>query len=143
MKSYFLVFVQFTLIFLMLMPLGTSSDTLFAGLVIMLIGGGVGFAALQKNSIGNFNIRPDIKEECRLIRSGIYGYIRHPMYSSVLLIMLGVLTIYPTRNELILYMLLLLTLLVKMFYEEHLWHCDGEEYREYAAQTKRLFPYVF
>lgn len=40
---------------------------------------------LAHNRIGNFNIRPVPKAGGRLITSGPYGRIRHPMYTAVLL----------------------------------------------------------
>ncbi len=143
MKSYLLVFTQFFIIFLMLLPLGEFSSSLYVGGAVVLLGGLIGLAALYANRVGNFNVRPDIRENCVLITSGIYAFIRHPMYSSVLVMMLGIVIIYPLIYEEILYGILVITLLVKMFYEESLWHCEGEEYKVYAKNTKRLIPYVF
>lgn len=40
---------------------------------------------LAHNRIGNFNIRPEPKTGGRLITTGPYRWIRHPMYSAVLL----------------------------------------------------------
>jgi len=144
MKSNFLVFIQFTAIFLMLLPVGTqTSEYSYIGLVVVFIGILVGILALSKNKLGNFNIRPDIKENCSLITTGIYAYIRHPMYTSVLVSMFGVMLIYINVFEIIIYVILLLNMLVKMFYEENLWLCTSEEYVSYVKNTKRLVPYIF
>jgi len=143
MKSYLLVFMQFFIIFLMLLPLGEVSSSLYIGGAVLLLGGLIGLAALYANRVGNFNVRPDIRENCVLITSGIYAFIRHPMYSSVLLMMLGILIIYPIVYEAVLYGALVVTLLVKMFYEEKLWHCESQEYKIYSENTKRLIPYLF
>lgn len=43
------------------------------------------FWTLAHNRIGNFNIRPVPKAGGRLITSGPYRQIRHPMYTAVLL----------------------------------------------------------
>lgn len=45
----------------------------------------LGLWTLAHNRIGNFNIRPTPKAGGKLITSGPYQYIRHPMYSAVLL----------------------------------------------------------
>ena len=127
----------------MLLPLGEPISNLYLAIFIFLIGGFIGLGALFENRVGNFNIRPDIREDCSLVTSGIYAFIRHPMYSSVLLMMLSIAVLYPTPYEGVLYTLLLITLLIKMFYEESLWHCESREYKEYAAGTKRLIPYIF
>jgi len=144
MKSNFLVFIQFLAIFLMILPIGTqTSEYTFIGLILVFLGVSIGALAISKNNLGNFNIRPDIKDDCTLIKSGIYKYIRHPMYTSVLVSMLGVLLIYINIFEIVIYIILLLNMLTKMFYEESLWLCKSEEYREYTKNTKRLIPYIF
>ena len=143
MKSTLLVFTQFFIIFLMVLPLGTSSQTIIIGLVVIGAGGAIGLLALSKNKLGNFNVRPDIREDCTLITSGIYAYIRHPMYMSVLVSMLGIVVIYPMKYEYVLYGVLVTTLLIKLFYEESLWKCESEEYILYTKKTKRLIPFLF
>jgi len=144
MKSRFLVFVQFLSIFLMILPLGTqTSEYTPTGLIFIFLGVTIGVLAINKNNLGNFNIRSDIKDDCTLITSGIYKYIRHPMYTSVLVSMLGVLLIYINIYEIVIYGVLLLNMLVKMFYEESLWLCESQEYKEYTKNTKRLIPYIF
>ena len=128
----------------MLLPIGIkTSQYLFIGLFIVLIGISVGILALSKNQLGNFNVRPIIKENCSLITTGIYSYIRHPMYTSVLVSMFGVLLIDMNIFKIIIYAVLLLNILVKMFYEESLWLCKSQEYLLYTKNTKRLIPYIF
>ena len=143
MKSNILVFTQFFVIFLMSLPFGAPTQTLYFGLGVMSIGGIVGLLALKENRLGNFNIRPDLREDCSLVTTGIYGFIRHPMYTSVLIMMLGVVAIYPMNYEYILYGVLLVTLLIKLFYEESIWKCESPEYIEYTKQTKRIIPFIF
>jgi protein-S-isoprenylcysteine O-methyltransferase Ste14 len=143
MKSRILVFIQFLSIFLMILPLGGEVQNLYSGLVIVMAGFTVGLFALKAHTPGNFNIRPDIKENCTLVSHSIYKYIRHPMYASVLLSMFGVLVLYANIYVSVIYLLLLVNMLTKMFYEESLWHCKGEEYKEYEKTTKRLIPYIF
>jgi protein-S-isoprenylcysteine O-methyltransferase Ste14 len=143
MKSKFLVFMQFFVIFLMILPLSEPTSNFYLAMGVSLFGAFIGLLALMKNRFGNFNITPDIREDCTLITTGIYAFVRHPMYISVLLMMSGVVLLYPMMYEFVLYGVLCVTLLTKMFYEEHLWHCESEEYKEYARSTKRLIPYIF
>ena len=143
MKSKILVGLQFFIIFLMLLPLSSTTIHLELGLTILSIGVIVGLVAINTHEQGNFNIRPDIKENCKLVTGGIYSYIRHPMYLSVILSMLGITTIYFTYYEVSLFILLVITLLVKLFYEESLWKCHGTEYGQYMKKTKRLIPFIF
>ncbi len=143
MKSKILVFIQFFLIILMLLPLSQVVSYKFFGILFFIIGASVGIIAILKQPRDNFNIRPDIKENCLLVTDGIYAYIRHPMYLSVIISMLGVLLLKFSILELILYFLLFLNMIIKMFYEENLWHCEGSDYKEYTKNTKRLIPYIF
>jgi len=143
MKSKILVFMQFFFITLMLLPLSHSVSYKIFASVFLLLGLSVGLLAILKHPRKNFNIRPDIKENCLLMTDGIYAYIRHPMYFSVIVSMLGVLLLKFSTLELVLYTLLVVNMLVKMFYEESLWHCEGTEYKEYSKNTKRLIPYIF
>jgi len=143
LKSKILVTLQFFIIFLMFLKYGTQTRYLYVGLAITFLGIIIGILAFKEHESNNFNIRPDIKENCKLVTTGIYTYIRHPMYLAVLLSMLGVVLIYFTYYELILFICLLSTLLVKLFYEESLWKCHSRAYNEYLRNTKRLIPYIF
>lgn len=109
----------------------------------MFLGAVVGILALYANRIGNFNIRPDIKDGCKLITYGIYKYIRHPMYLSVILLGLGMVLLYPYPIQIIFYIALVIVLVIKMLYEESLWRSHLDEYEDYMKKTKRLIPFVF
>jgi protein-S-isoprenylcysteine O-methyltransferase Ste14 len=143
MKSKILVFLQFFIIFLMLLAFGEETHYLWSGLSISIIGVIIGLIAINTHERGNFNIRPDIKESCELVTHGIYAYIRHPMYLSVLTMMFGVMLIYLSWYELILYLFLLVVMVTKLLYEESLWHCHSKEYEAYTKRTKRLIPFIF
>ena len=143
MKSKILVFVQFASILIMLLPLGTPTSYFYFGMFFIVIGLTVGLAALSVNKLGTFNIRRDIKEDCTLVKEGVYAYIRHPMYTSVLVSMFGVMLLYFNVLIIGVYVVLVINMLLKMFYEESLWHCHSEEYLEYTKNTSRLIPKVF
>jgi protein-S-isoprenylcysteine O-methyltransferase Ste14 len=143
MKSKILVFIQFSTIFLMFAPFGGGVQHLYLGLSLIIPGLLVGLFAIANHPVGNFNIRPDIKENCTLISHGIYKYIRHPMYASVLSSMLGVALMYANIYTSILYLILLANMLTKMFYEESLWGQKECGYDEYSSTTYRLIPFVF
>jgi len=141
MKSKLLVFTQFFIIFIMLLPLGTETKNIFPGIFIITVGMIIGILALYVNRF--FNIRPDIKTNASLVTSGVYAYIRHPMYTAVLIMMLGIVILYPVIYVFLAYILLICTLLVKLFYEESLWKAQSSEYALYMKETKRLVPFIF
>lgn len=84
-----LVILQFGLLLLLAVAAGVSIDNAAALAVPagVLVAASLALAAwtLAHNRIGNFNIRPLPKAGGRLVTSGPYQWIRHPMYSAVLL----------------------------------------------------------
>ena len=139
--SYLLVSLQFIFIALLAIHHGLYMPSSFA-LFIFLIGGGFGFYTLKCNTISNFNIVPEIKENASLITTGAYRYIRHPMYFSVLVMMLGVVVSKPTLFSFFIYVLLVVTLFLKAHKEEILWMEQSSEYQNYRQKTKRIIPFV-
>lgn len=139
--SYFLVSLQFILIAILLMTHGLQTPNTFA-LLIFLLGCGFGLYTVRHNKLGNFNITPEIKENASLITTGAYRYIRHPMYFSVLVMMLGVVVSKPTLLSFVIYVLLVVTLFLKAQKEETLWMEQSSEYKTYMQQTKRIIPFI-
>lgn len=78
-----------------------------------------------------------------LVTNGVYGYIRHPQYVGLFLIMFGWLVHWPTLLTLILF-----PILVGVYYwlavkeEKGLEKLFGTEYERYKAHTPRFFPHL-
>ena len=53
---------------------------------ILLLGGSLGIWALQTMGIHNLHVFPEIPEDGKFVDRGPYRWIRHPMYTSVLLV---------------------------------------------------------
>ncbi len=142
MYSRALVFAQFFLIGLMAV---LSSDLLFsrAGLTITVSGAVFGIWTTRYNTIGNFNIRPELKEGCALVMHGPYRLVRHPMYTSVMLMTLGMAIGTPIVLEWISFVLLIVILILKANREEELWSCHDEAYEAYKTRTKRFIPFIY
>lgn len=92
---------------------------------------------------GNFSIGPLPKQESELIKSGPYQLIRNPMYLS-LLIYFGVFLIEDFNwFGLNFYLWLLLTLILKLHFEESLLKQKFPLQSAYFSETKRLIPYLY
>jgi len=142
MYSYALVYGQFALIAAMLF-LGYAGLASVPAAAVFAAGLGFGFWALAHNRLGNFNIRPDIRHGCDMVDGGPYRYVRHPMYTSVLGMMLGVLVGTPTVPELLLFAALLAVLSAKARKEERLW-CDHHPgYAAYRTRTRMFVPFLW
>ncbi|HHV63551.1 MAG TPA: isoprenylcysteine carboxylmethyltransferase family protein [Peptococcaceae bacterium] len=78
-----------------------------------------------------------------VVKSGVYKYIRHPQYTGLLLLSLGMLIEWATLPLLILY-----PVIVAMYVrlakreEEDMLKEFGEEYREYMRTTKMFIPFL-
>ena len=79
-----------------------------------------------------------------LITTGVYHYIRHPMYAALLYLTWGIALKNPTINIICLAFFASLMLLRTVLVEEreNLAYF-GEEYREYMKHTKRFVPWLF
>ncbi len=136
-----LVFLQFTLIgLIMLLSKGFFSSWL--SLLIFLLGAGLGIWALLHNKVGNFNIQPKMKEGAVLVTSGIYGFVRHPMYLSVIVMSLAFVLSSVTLLQSFLFFALVFVLFLKAKREESLWMKESEEYAKYRANTKLFLPFL-
>jgi protein-S-isoprenylcysteine O-methyltransferase Ste14 len=79
-----------------------------------------------------------------LVKSGIYKYIRHPMYSSLLFLTWGIYLKNPDWIFLIAAVLSSLFLFATARTDEK--ECIeyfGDEYIEYLLKTKRFIPFIF
>ena len=136
-----LVTLQFGLISLMIL-FSKGVVHSFTAILIFTAGLLLGLWAISHNQRKNFHIRPELKEGCRLITSGAYKWIRHPMYSSVILMMLGVVLSTPTPIEFLLFFTLIIVLVLKAKREEKLWCRHDEAYIAYKNRTKLFIPYI-
>lgn len=142
MYSRVLVFAQFFLVGLMAF-LSAGIFHSFFGLLILGIGVLFGVWAIMHNRLGNFNIRPELKEGCSLVMSGPYRLVRHPMYTSVMLISLAMAVGTPIVLEWGSFILLMIVLALKAEREERLWCIGNAEYVLYRKETKRFVPFIY
>ena len=136
-----LVFLQFSLIGLILF---FSQGFILnpVAIVVFTIGLLIGIWALSYNKLGNFNIQPKLKEGSSLITTGIYKYIRHPMYLSVITTMFAFVLSTANLLETLFFISLLFVLILKAKKEERLWIEHDEEYAHYKERTKLFIPFI-
>lgn len=118
----------------------------FAGSILLLIlqiaGVLLGVWAIAAMGIGNTNISPLVKQDAQLITDGPYAFIRHPMYSAVLLAIWPLIADQCSPLRLAAGLILTADLVVKMLYEESLLKERFAGYETYMEKTKRLIPFV-
>lgn len=109
-----------------------------AGLSVLL-----GVWALAYNRLGNFNIHPAPKASGTLVTGGPYRWIRHPMYSAVLLGAAAMAWLVQPLVGVTAWCALLLVLLTKARLEERWLREHHAGYAAYCQQSKRFVPWVF
>lgn len=107
-----------------------------------LSGGIVSVWAVWTMGLRRLRIGPVPPAEARLLTHGPYRWIRHPMYSGLLLAAAAVLLERFTWQRALFWLALLAALVAKLRYEECYLKARFPEYEEYRRRTKGLLPFV-
>ena len=78
-----------------------------------------------------------------LVTSGPYHFIRHPIYTAICLFTVAGVASHWSWGAGVCGVLVISSLVMRMFCEETLVAKRFPEYREYAANTWRMIPYVY
>jgi protein-S-isoprenylcysteine O-methyltransferase Ste14 len=102
---------------------------------------GVGLAGRAFRDLGRaISISPEPKIGATLVRTGVYGFLRHPMYTSVVLIAVGMLWVRPSPRVLGTAALVVAFYLLKARYEEARLRARYPEYEVHARETYGVIP---
>jgi protein-S-isoprenylcysteine O-methyltransferase Ste14 len=78
-----------------------------------------------------------------LVKSGIYGYIRHPLYLSIFLLGTGIMLKNPEKVQLVLGIVNLIAVYITARIEENEMIAKfGDQYRIYMKDTKMFIPFI-
>ncbi len=85
-----------------------------------------------------------LEKTTKLVTSGIYRYIRHPMYSSLLFLGFGIFFKAPALRGLVLLILVIIFLVLTANAEEtEDIQYFGDTYRDYMKSTRKFIPYLW
>jgi protein-S-isoprenylcysteine O-methyltransferase Ste14 len=83
-------------------------------------------------------------DDHRLIQSGPYAYVRHPMYLGWWVAMFGLTLLYPVWMILLLFIFSVVSFIGRARREEKvLAERFGDQWTEYTKHTKRLIPFIY
>jgi protein-S-isoprenylcysteine O-methyltransferase Ste14 len=107
----------------------------------------VGIAATvyaQLDMGDSWRIGVDPSETTTLVRSGVFGWVRNPIFTAMLVFGLGIALVTPNVVAGVGFLLLLVTieLQVRVVEEPYLLTVHGDAYRGYLATVGRFFPSV-
>jgi protein-S-isoprenylcysteine O-methyltransferase Ste14 len=114
----------------------------YFGVLLMVLG--LGFAVWARFVLGrNWSGIVTVKEDHTLITRGPYAWVRHPIYTGILLALLGTAVTLGTVLNFVEVPVIAFALWLKLRTEEKfMLETFGEQYSAYGRRVKALIPYV-
>ncbi|BCU81041.1 hypothetical protein JIR001_08240 [Polycladomyces abyssicola] len=110
---------------------------------ILLVSGMV-WAVWARLNLGiHWSSAVQLREKQQVVQTGPYRWVRHPIYTGIILIILGLNLINPQWTGFLGWILVVASYWVKSGLEEKLLVTQfGDEYRTYQQRSRRLIPWI-
>jgi protein-S-isoprenylcysteine O-methyltransferase Ste14 len=131
-------------IFLYQLQIGGNIIINYSGLVVIILGIILRFVSVY--SLGKFfTVDVTIRHDHRLMKDGIYKYLRHPSYSGSVLSFIGFgLSLNNWGSLIVISIPVLFAMISRIKTEEQVLSAEfGDEYTEYMKRTWRLLPLIY
>jgi protein-S-isoprenylcysteine O-methyltransferase Ste14 len=121
------------------------SSPVFEGLGVALLVAGLVFSVWARIHLGaNWSGIVTVKKDHELIRTGPYAWVRHPIYTGILLGLLGTVIALDEWRGLFAFVLMTIGFVLKLRIEERWLHeIFGEPYALYKREVPALFPGIY
>lgn len=143
-EGNFLLYAQLVLL-LLLFYLGNLKNVFNNFLLLGIFAAGLVVLIVSYLNIGpqSYSPFPQPTKANVFSQNGLYRYLRHPMYSG--LIVLGIALVFSSmRLETFIVLVALIVILnLKADQEEELLSQKYKEYQEYITKTKKFIPYLY
>lgn len=140
--AWSMVILQFTMLGLLIFT-GAVIPNKWWVVVMMVIGGLLGLWAIYTIRLGNLSISPYVREGGTMVAKGPYRFIRHPMYTGLIIVAWALVGNYYTPSRLLFALILTTALVIKLHLEEVYLKRSFEPYSEYTRKTKKLIPFLY
>ena len=143
-KGPLLVALQFLLLAALALAPGSTSVGIIqkAFGVFIFLAGLIGLLRAARDLGSALTPLPESKDGASFITSGLYKFVRHPIYSFLLLISTGVLLFKNSPEALIAILGLVVLLNIKYRYEDKILVAKWPEAENYQATVPALIPRV-
>ncbi len=141
-SSHLLVVLQAAFLVICCLPIGWRNAGSPWFLLGCAVGSVLGLIVLYYNRPGNFAVYPEVKTGAQLITHGPYRYVRHPMYTALMIMMAGIAGYNGHWVNYLAALGITTVVVMKAYREEELLPLVFPQYAVYKAQTKRFVPYV-
>jgi len=107
------------------------------GVIVLLISGYLAFTGL-------YIVFGQVREKPEVIRKGVFGVVRHPIYLGEILLYLGLLFFSTSLAAVAVWVIAIVFLHYLSWHEERLLLARfGDEYRRYMQEVPMYFPRLF
>lgn len=120
-----------------------ASLSTFIGASLMIVGI-VGVGISQATMGSSWRVGVDTSEKTALVTKGIFGFVRNPIYTAMVLAILGLVVLVPSPLAFVTLVALVLSLQVQVrrVEEPYLLAQHGDAYRSYATRVGRFWPRI-
>jgi len=118
--------------------------TRITGALLLILAMLMLFEALRENTFAAPVVKMQKERGQKVISTGMYGVIRHPMYAGAVLLFISTPLLLGSVYGLLLGLLLIITIAVRSVGEEAMLEQELEGYSDYMKRVKwRIIPFVF
>ena len=125
------------------MPLASQVLNIYLGITLAVTGFGLIFLAFRAFNLREFlGLEPE--KPTSLVVTGMYRYVRHPLYFGTIIFIAGLYLLFPSSHMLtILFISYSYIWIGSRLEEQKLRKLYGEAYQAYSKRVKSLIPYVY
>ena len=152
-KYWLYIFLALFMVYFVIIPLDakrymwTANFPLWfeiMGGILLVVGFYFTFRALADNPYASAEVRIQKDRKQQVVSTGVYGFVRHPMYLGGILYLIGAPLLLSSRYGLILGVLMVIFILVRIIGEEKALVEELEGYGDYKKRVKyRLIPFIW
>lgn len=116
----------------------------FVGAILLVIASVIVFEALNENTFAAPVVKMQRERGQKVISTGLYGIVRHPMYAGAMLLFIGAPLLLNSVYGLIIGLVLIVTIAIRSLGEEAMLKQELEGYNDYMKKVRwRLIPFLF